>query len=680
MIHSPLLITELDILILLTVACLSAIALRRLKFPYTVALVLLGIGLGWLGKHVESLEFLQTLTLSHDLILFVFVPPLIFESALNLDSRLLLRNLTPILTLAAPGLLISTAIVGVILSWGTALTLPQALLFGSLISATDPVAVIALFKELGAPKRLGILVEGESLFNDATAIVTFNIILGIIATGQTFGLPALQQGVLAFLISFVGGIAVGAVVGFLMQTPISLSRDNPLVLATLTTIVAYGTFLVAEEVVHVSGVIAIVSAGIVLGWYKTNNLKPEARVFVAEFWEYLAFLANSLIFLLMGLTVSGLQFFLQVKQTQDLLGAIGLTLIAILVARAIVVFGLTALINYLQPANAVSFSYQLVSFWGGLRGAVCLALALSFDPNFPNRELILMLTLGVVIFTLLLPGTTIAALLKNLRLDLPPLFDRLNQALARKFSQRYALAQLPLIETTLLNPQPEILTTYRQKRQVALDQARQSLRQLYDDADESTQQEWIWSIALKLEQRVYQAVYDAGFMSEPFLSQFNLMVNLKQDALVAGEIPPPQPTQRIFEARVAAFKLKLGEKWMPQQAWVESLRSQTQSNTCQFWGIMAYATESVPTRLQSLFEESGLDAHLLQPCIAQYQQWHEAAQQKSMQLETASLLVLQTQITERIAQYSQQETIEDLMKTGAISEVAGNVLLQSVED
>lgn len=379
--HTPLLAIEIDILVLLTIACVSAIALTRVKFPYTVTLVILGIGLGWLGENIEAFEFFQQLTLSHDLILFVFVPPLIFESALNLDSRLLLRNLAPILTLAAPGLLISTAIVGAILSWGTPLDLPQALLFGSLISATDPVAVIALFKELGAPKRLGILVEGESLFNDATAIVTFNIILGVIVTGQGFGLPALQAGGIAFLTSFVGGIVVGGLIGFLMQLPVSLSKENPLVLATLTTIVAYATFLFAEEGVGVSGVIAVVSAGMVLGWHNANRLRPEARTYVSEFWEYLAFLANSLIFLLVGLTVSRLQFFTQVGQTKALLGAIALTLIAIFIARAIVVFGLTALVNRLQPSVTVNWRYQLVSFWGGLRGAVCLALALSFDPD-----------------------------------------------------------------------------------------------------------------------------------------------------------------------------------------------------------------------------------------------------------------------------------------------------------
>ena len=173
--HNLLLNTEIQILVLLLVACLAAIAFKRINFPYTVGLVIVGLILSFLGKNIEALEVVNTFRLSEELILFIFVPPLIFESALNMDSRLLLRNLTPVLALAVPGLLISTALVGTVLAWLTPLSLGQALLFGSLISATDPVAVIALFKELGAPKQLAILVEGESLFNDATAIVTFNL-------------------------------------------------------------------------------------------------------------------------------------------------------------------------------------------------------------------------------------------------------------------------------------------------------------------------------------------------------------------------------------------------------------------------------------------------------------------------------------------------------------------------
>lgn len=682
MLHHPLLTIEIDVLLLLAIACLTAIALKRLQFPYTVALMLLGIGIGWMGETIEGFDFFPTLTLSHTLILFVFVPPLIFESALNLDSRLLLRNLIPILTLAAPGLLLSTAIVGGILSWGTNLELPQALLFGSLISATDPVAVIALFKELGVPKRLGILIEGESLFNDATAIATFNIILAVMASGQGFGLSSLQQGSIAFLISFLGGVAVGGLVGFLMELPITLSKDNPLVLATFTTIVAYGTFLIAEEVVHVSGVIGVVSAGIVLGWYKTNNLKPVARQFLNEFWEYLAFLANSLIFLLVGLTVSRLQFFHQIQHTQDLLGAIALTLLAILFARAIVVFGLTAIINRLQPEQLVDWQYQLVSWWGGLRGAVCLALALSFDSDFPNRDLMLMLTLGVVLFTLLIPGTTIAMLLQRLGLDLPPLFDRLNQALARSLAAKGALEQLPQIETTFIDPKPAILAGYQQNCQRELTKSQTALMALYDSAkkDDVILQQWIWSLALSLEQKIYQTLYDEGFMGEAFLSQFNLMIHLKQDAVFAGELPPEQPTRRILEAQVASLKLQWGERWMPQQAWVTALRSQVQFNTCQFWGLTAYVTQAVPQHLQALFQESGLEGDLLQPCIHQYQQWHKAARYQWTQTITAPLqLTLQNQIAEQIAQQSQRQALEDLIETGVITRARGSSLLQSIE-
>ena len=364
----PLVATQINLLVLLAVACLAAIARKWLRFPYSVVLVLIGVASGWLGQTGADREFLQPLILSHDLILFVFVPPLIFESALNLDSRLLFRNLLPILTLAGPGLLLSTAIVGGILSWGTPLELPQALLFGSLISATDPVAVIALFKELGAPQRLGVLIEGESLFNDATAIVAFNIILAAISTGQGFGSAILQQGGINFVISFIGGIVVGFIIGRAIQPLLSLSRHNPLVLFTLTAVIAYATFLVAEAGLHVSGVLAVVSAGMTLGRYKTDQLKTEARHALGEFWEYVAFLANSLIFLLMGITVAGLGVFQILGQQPSLWGAMGLTLVTILLARGVAVFGLMALVNRCLPHSAVSISYQLMSFWGACAG------------------------------------------------------------------------------------------------------------------------------------------------------------------------------------------------------------------------------------------------------------------------------------------------------------------------
>ncbi|MEL7520666.1 MAG: cation:proton antiporter, partial [Cyanobacteria bacterium J06553_1] len=172
---------QTTVLGLLLVACLSAIALRKLHFPYTIGLVIIGLALGFGAEAIPGLEMLTDLNLSHEAILFLFLPPLIFESALNLNARLLLRNITPVLVLATAGLLMATAVVSALMAWLTPLSWHESLLFGALISATDPVAVIALFKELGVPNQLVVLVEGESLFNDATAIVTFNLILAAAA-------------------------------------------------------------------------------------------------------------------------------------------------------------------------------------------------------------------------------------------------------------------------------------------------------------------------------------------------------------------------------------------------------------------------------------------------------------------------------------------------------------------
>ena len=257
----------------------------------------------------------------------------------------------------------------------------------------------------------------------------------------------------------------------------NLAEDNSLVLATITTITAYGAFLLAEEVFNVSSVMAVVSAGLVIGWYKSNRLTPQMRESIGGFWEYAAFLANSLIFLLVGITASSFRFFeqlsqrllratstepaltvgqrllratstepaLTVGQTQSLLTTLGITIATVLVARAIVVFSLVPLVNIFRLAK-ISFSYQLVSYWGGLRGAVCLALALSIDRSFSNRDLIIILTLGIALFTMLVPGTTIGRLIQKLQLNRPSASDRLGRALALFIAKEEAFEKFNQIE------------------------------------------------------------------------------------------------------------------------------------------------------------------------------------------------------------------------------------------
>ncbi len=387
------LITETLIIELLLIASLVAIAVRRLRIPYTVALVIVGL----LITFQQPLE----INLTPELILALFVPPLVFEAAFHLNLRELRRNLPSVLLLAVVGVILSTLIVGVLLAWGIQLALSSALVFGALISATDPVAVVALFRSLGVPKRLSILIEGESLFNDGTAIVVFNLALVAALTGQ-FN-PAV--GVVNFFQVAIGGVAVGLVLGWLTSQVIE-RVDDYLIETTLTTVLAFGAYLVAERL-HFSGVLAVVAAGLVNGNLSPQGMSPTTRIVLFNFWEYIAFLANSLVFLLIGLQVNIPAL---VTAWQPVLWAIG----AVLLARLTVIYGLAWVANrWMEP---IPFRWQHIMNWGGLRGAISLALALSLPVALgPDRELLRVMAFGVVLFTLLVQATTMGSLVGRLR-------------------------------------------------------------------------------------------------------------------------------------------------------------------------------------------------------------------------------------------------------------------------
>ena len=664
--HNLLLNTEIYILVLLLVACLSAIAFKKINFPYTVGLVIVGLILSGLARNVEALEVFNTFRLSEELILFIFVPPLIFESALNMDSRLLIRNLPPILTLAAPGLLISTAIVGTILAWLTPLSLGQALLFGSLISATDPVAVIALFKELGAPKQLAILVEGESLFNDATAIVVFNIIFGIIAVGAV-GADALQKGAINFLVAFFGGIIVGAVLGYLMGFAMNLAQENSLLLSTITTITAYGAFIIAEEVFHVSPVMSVVSAGLVVGWYKSNRLDAQTRESVGEYWEFASFLANSLIFLLVGITASSFGFFEQLSQTSTLLTTMGFTIATVLVARAIVVFTLIPLVNLIFKSE-IPFSYQLVSYWGGLRGAVCLALALSIEEQFPNRDLIVILTLGIALFTLLIPGTTVGKLIQNLKLNRPSVLDQFGKSLAMLIAKREALKESSLLATMDFFS-PNVVTDFTQKYQLEVKQAEQSLTQLQNELNltKAEAQQQVYSEALAIEKQIYQELQDQGFMSESVLAQLTVMMNLKSDAVLGGNIPPELPKVEILETRFGNLLVKL----FAGSTWAQQIKSNLIANEYEYLTFVAYACEQVPMRFRKMLSDTDMVSGNIEECIQHYEKIRlEVMKQRESVVKDVPELAIafQSQVADRVALVTQNETVERLASEGVISE------------
>jgi CPA1 family monovalent cation:H+ antiporter len=394
--------TETLIIELLLIVSLVAIAVRRLRVPYTVALVLVGLA-------ITSQQALA-IDLTPELILALFVPPLVFEAAFHIEFKLLRDNLLPILVLAIPGVLLSTAIVAWIVSAGVDLPLSTAFVFGALISATDPVAVVALFRALGVPKSLGVVVEGESLSNDGTAIVVFSLVLAAAlpaAAGQASHTASFDplQSVIDFIRVSAGGLGIGIALGWLVSLLIA-RLDDYLVETTLTTILAFGSYLLAEQF-HVSGVLAVVGAGLVNGNIGPRGMSPTTRIVLFNFWEYMAFIANSLVFLLIGLDLDLPQLIANIEP-------IAVAVLAVIIARAIVVYGLTGLANAYR--YKLPLKYQHVMFWGGLRGAISLALALSLPAALPERELLRVMAFGVVLFTLLAQGTTMNLLLNRLGL------------------------------------------------------------------------------------------------------------------------------------------------------------------------------------------------------------------------------------------------------------------------
>ena len=384
-------IEEITVLLLLIASAVAVLA-RRLRIPYTVGLVLIGLALSLLSS--------TAIRVSPQIILALLVPPLIFEAAFHLRWDDLRRDFWLILLLAVPGVILTTLFVGGVVAWGTGLTIQAALVLGALISATDPVAVVALFRRLGVPRRLQVLLEGESLFNDGTAIVMFNMMIAIALAGQF----NLVSSVRDFIAVSGGGVLIGIALGVIISQVIARIQD-PLVETTLTTVLAFGSYLIAETF-HVSGVLAVVAAGITNGNAGPSGMSATTRLAVFNFWEYAAFIANSFIFLLIGLTFD---LDVMVANWQAIVWAI----LAALAARAASIYGFSFW------GREIPRKWKHVLFWGGLRGAITLALALSLPetgPLAPVRSTLLAMAFGVVLFTLLVQGSSTNWLIKKLKL------------------------------------------------------------------------------------------------------------------------------------------------------------------------------------------------------------------------------------------------------------------------
>ncbi len=366
------------------------------QIPYTLLLVIVGLGL--------AIADVRLVTLSPGLILLIFLPPLLFEAAWNLRWKELKQDFLPICLYAVFGVVISVLGIALGLNQIAGLSLSTALLIGASLSATDPVSVTALFRELGVGKRLVTLMEGESLFNDGMAVVAFAFLVALPLGKAELGL----QPILIEFFTVVGiGVAVGSLIGFGISY-LTQRFDLPMVEQSLTLVSAYGTYLIVEDLGG-SGVIGVVTTGLILGNFGSRiGMNPRTRIIVSEFWEFLAFFVNSIVFLLIGDQIR----FAGLLENIDI---IVVTVIAMIVMRGLALLILSQVSKAINKSE-ISFPEQTILWWGGLRGSVSIALALSVPNILAEKEEIIATVFGVVLFTLLAQGLTIKPLLEKLNL------------------------------------------------------------------------------------------------------------------------------------------------------------------------------------------------------------------------------------------------------------------------
>jgi len=392
---------------LLVIVPLLGIAARWLRLPYTVAFVLFGLVVSG-AFELQSPRVVFEVT--PDLVVALLLPGLVFEGAYRLDGAELRRTFWGVAILAIPGVLIAAAVVAIVLNLA-GLPLEQAFIVGAMVSATDPVAVVATMRRLRAPRRLVTLIDAESLFNDGTGILVFTIALGAIGSQASLGDSAL-----AFIVTIAGSIALGAASGLLIAW-VAARIDDHLIVLTLTLLAAYGTYFAADSL-HESGIIASVVAGITLGTFGPRfGMSLRTQEAIDTVWEFLAFILTAIVFLLVGVAIT----------LESLAAAIGLIawgVVAVIAGRALVVYGILGGAARVERAfglvPSLPTGWLHVMNWAGLRGAVATALALSLPADFPDRTLLQGITFGIVLFTVVVQGVTAERVVRWSRVDREP--------------------------------------------------------------------------------------------------------------------------------------------------------------------------------------------------------------------------------------------------------------------
>jgi CPA1 family monovalent cation:H+ antiporter len=530
----------LGITLLLAIANISHFITKKIGFPYSIFLVIIGSVIHFLKPEIHLLD---NFSLTPELLFFVFLPPLLFESAFHLNFRRLKKDAIIISLFATLGVVITTFIIALGVHFLLGVPIWISLLFGSVVASTDPIAVIAIFKEMGAPNRLLQLVDAESMMNDGTSIILSRLILSFMSFG--FASSSIVWTGPNFLFVFLGGAAFGSLVAFLGSYLIKQLKDEIFIEVTISFLIAFLSFIIAEEYLKVSGVVSTVTAGIVLGNFGIQRFSPRIKTFVNEIWEYIAFVANSLVFLLVGITF-GVELLIYNYM------AIIIAFILMLIARTVSVY----LIGYMYNKSKlchdkIPTKWLHIINWGGLRGSLPIAIILSLPSEITENTQLLNLTVGVVLLSLLVNGLSIKSLIKFLKIDQPSILEQ---------------AHSEITKTLLLHRSRKhigYLTNY--KKAFSLDHKvdkdyKSKIGKIFSNLEkiskenQETVKKAMYQMAFHIEREVFIKLHEKNIITEKILIKLKEKLDEGLDLIEAGIYPKEFSKNKVMIALSAKSK------------------------------------------------------------------------------------------------------------------------------
>lgn len=673
MVDSLVLDSTLSVLTLLFIATGVAFAFRKTKIPFAVILVLVGVLTGMFASYTGKLSFLSGFQLSPALIFYVFLPTLVFESAFRINFQHFRQSAQPILWLSTVGVLINMFLIGAGLHLLLDLPWVYALLFGALVSPTDPISVLALFKRLGAPPRLATIVEGESLINDGMALVLFEIMYEIVKHGgESF---VFSSAAFEFSINVTGGILVGAFLGLIFSKALDYVKNSKEIEISITLLLAHFTFILADYFLGVSGILATVTAGLVVGNYGAYKISPEIKDIMNHFWDYMSFFANSLLFLIVGIMMWGVK-----DEIWPLIDSIGIAIAIVLFARIVMVYTILPLINiFIQERNRVRGKWIHIIQWSGLRGALVIALVLTLPSDMPFYNEILIISTGIVFFTIVFNGFTMEPLMSLLGLKRFSALENFAYDESKLFIDNKVLDKFRhMKKNKYITPQiyEQMVKVFNEDREKCKSDILKLVKDNSEELSNDQIREILKNYLLGIEKWVFLKLYYYGEVTQDILNILIQNLNLQIENIYTEKTPIGRLT--LFNPE--GFWVKLWEK-LGFEGYARKIKRKEVMLRYEMYRARYIATDEVLETLSEMEDsDSFYEKSILTDFEKKYTRWNQNAESKLSRLELRDCEAckeVKLYLARQAAFKVEKQVVQNFIESGMIDE---KIYLRLVED